>query len=41
MIPKSIVKISGREGISGIYLEADLSRYPEIKNFFCQVFDGK
>lgn len=41
MIPKSIVKIAGREGISGIYLEADLSRYQEIKNFVCQIFDEK
>lgn len=39
MIPKSIVKIVGREGISGIYLEADPSRYQEIKNFVCQIFD--
>ena len=39
MIPKSVIKIVGQEGISGIYIQTDLSQCQNIANFICQLFD--
>lgn len=39
MIPKSIVKIAGLEGISGIYLEDYSAQSHEIEQYVCRIFN--